>query len=139
MAAAYSSHAKRPSMLLGYPDEDVSAGVDFTTNVIGGMPAFPPTPKTAHPTPDDLRCSLCSAPSVLVSQIYAPLDDSPYHRTLYLFACLSPVCWNKTESWKCFRLQFLDSAAVTKSLPALSTEMVTAKTSGPVTKTTDWF
>ena len=59
--------------------------------------AYPPTPKTTHPTPDDLRCSLCSAPSVLVSQIYAPLDDSPYHRTLYLFACLSPMCWNKTE------------------------------------------
>ena len=38
MAAAYSSHAKRPSMLLGYPDEDVSASVDFTTNVIGGIP-----------------------------------------------------------------------------------------------------
>lgn len=41
-------------------------------------------------------------------------------------------------SWKCFRLQFLDSAAVTKSLPALTTETATART-GPVTKTTDWF
>ena len=38
MAAAYSSHAKSPSVLLGYPDEEVSAAVDFTTNVIGGMP-----------------------------------------------------------------------------------------------------
>ena len=38
MAAAYSSHAKSPSVLLGYPDEDASAAVDFTTNVIGGMP-----------------------------------------------------------------------------------------------------
>lgn len=38
MAAAYSSHAKSPSVLLGYPDEDASAAVDYTTNVIGGMP-----------------------------------------------------------------------------------------------------
>ena len=38
MAAAYSSHAKSPSVLLGYPDEDVSAAVDFTTNAIGGIP-----------------------------------------------------------------------------------------------------
>ena len=38
MAAAYSSRAKSPSVLLGYPDEDVSAAVDFTTNAIGGIP-----------------------------------------------------------------------------------------------------
>ena len=39
MAAAYSGHAtKGPSVLLGYPDEEVSAPVDFTTNMIGGMP-----------------------------------------------------------------------------------------------------
>ena len=39
MAAAYSGHAtKGPSVLLGYPDEEVSAAVDFTTNMIGGMP-----------------------------------------------------------------------------------------------------
>ena len=39
MAAAYSGHATRgSSVLLGYPDEEVSAAVDFTTNMIGGMP-----------------------------------------------------------------------------------------------------
>ena len=50
------------------------------------------------------------------------------------FRCIFWSCF----SWKCFRLQFLDSAAATKGrAPVLSAE--TAKTTGPVTKTTDWF
>lgn len=42
-------------------------------------------------------CPLCRLPRPLVVQIYSPLENSSYHRTLYLFACINPNCWNHSE------------------------------------------
>ena len=45
---------------------------------------------------------------ILALQIYAPLENSKYHRTLYIFACINPNCWNHNESWTCLRVQSLE-------------------------------
>ena len=46
-------------------------------------------------------------------QLYAPLDNSKYHRTLYIFACINSNCWNQNESWTCLRIQHLEDEAKT--------------------------
>ncbi|BES91579.1 Programmed cell death protein 2, C-terminal putative domain [Nesidiocoris tenuis] len=92
-------------VLLGYEDESISEKykdqVDYTTNKIGGHPDWPGDAPTA------VTCKLCNLSLPLVLQIYAPLDNSPYHRTLYLFACINPQCWNQNGSWVCLRSQAL--------------------------------
>ena len=42
-------------------------------------------------------CMLCGRPLSLVVQLYSPLQYSPYHRFILLFACTKPQCWNKTD------------------------------------------
>lgn len=61
-----------------------------------------------------MTCTLCQASCVLICQIYAPLENSPYHRALYIYACIQPTCWNQVQSWKCFRGQ----TKVAKNSPA---------------------
>lgn len=41
-------------------------------------------------------------------QIYAPLDNSQFHRTLYIFACVNPICSNQSKGWICIRAQQLE-------------------------------
>lgn len=94
-------------VLLGFEDEPITEKykehVNFTTNKIGGKPDWPGDAPTA------VTCKLCSLNLPLVLQIYAPLDYSPYHRTLYLFACINPNCWNQNGSWVCLRSQMLET------------------------------
>ncbi|KAJ3627162.1 hypothetical protein MTP99_014561 [Tenebrio molitor] len=91
-------------VLLGFEDELITEKhknqINFTTNKIGGKPDVPSNIKLESPI-----CPLCQLPRPLVIQIYAPLDNSAYHRTLYLFACINPNCWNQSESWICIRVQ----------------------------------
>lgn len=44
----------------------------------------------------------------MITQIYAPLEQSAFHRTLYVFACLNPVCSVQSRSWLCIRSQVLE-------------------------------
>ncbi|KAL1123520.1 hypothetical protein AAG570_002597 [Ranatra chinensis] len=92
-------------VLLGYEDELITekyrSQVDFTTNKIGGKPDWPGDAPTA------VNCKLCGLNIPLVLQIYAPLENSQYHRTLYIFACINPNCWNQIGSWVCLRSQIL--------------------------------
>lgn len=53
-------------------------------------------------------CPLCELPRPLLLQIYAPLDNSQFHRTFYLFACVNPLCSNQSKGWFCIRVQHLD-------------------------------
>ena len=121
--------AKNP-LLLGYPDEEITeeylAQVDFCASKIGGtfsnklknLKNKSNLKKLCHFTflglpnwicsdvpSSELTCQLCQSPSQLICQIYAPLENSPFHRTLYVFACIQPPCWNDSKSWKCFRGQ----------------------------------
>ena len=57
----------------------------------------------------ELTCTLCQASCQLICQIYAPLENSIYHRSLYIFACIQPSCWNHSQSWKVFRGQRKDT------------------------------
>ncbi|KAG5885188.1 hypothetical protein JTB14_036495 [Gonioctena quinquepunctata] len=89
-------------ILLGFEDEAITEKfkeqLNFTLNKIGGKPDYPSNLKLDPPI-----CPLCQLPRPLVVQLYAPLDNSTFHRTLFLFACINPNCWNLTESWLCIR------------------------------------
>jgi len=114
------------SVLLGFVDDYMTSDSDhYYTNKIGGSPDWPDG--GGHPPP---QCGQCGMKLVLISQIYAPLSSlSGYHRTLYLFSCLQPPCWNKPGSWVCLRSQILDTTK--------STEV--SATAKPAKDVNDWL
>lgn len=69
---------------------------------------------------------------LLAVQIYAPLDESPYHRTLYQFCCLNPICHTKVQGWVCVRDQVVDTSS-SYAAPKLQ---IATSTSTPVSSTT---
>lgn len=101
--------AKSKSVVyLGYEDEEVTEKhrnlMNSTVNKIGGCPDWPVA---------DIKvpnCPICSSVRPLLVQIYAPLDNSQFHRTLYIFACLHPSCSNNSKGWICLRTQNLDTS-----------------------------
>lgn len=97
---------KNARILLGFEDECVTdkhkSLLNFSTNKIGGKPDWP-VDGVATPV-----CKLCGLTLPLVLQIYAPLENNPYHRTLFVFGCVNPNCWNQNESWVCIRSQILE-------------------------------
>lgn len=99
---------KGAKVLLGFEDELITdkykSCTDFTTNKIGGKPDWYGESKMPSPV-----CQLCGLSLPMILQIYAPLENSAYHRTLYMFACINPNCWNQKESWLCLRSQQLDA------------------------------
>ncbi|KAJ8920420.1 hypothetical protein NQ315_005286 [Exocentrus adspersus] len=116
------------SVLLGFEDEIITekykGQLNFTVNKIGGNPNYPSNIKLEPPT-----CPLCQLPRPLVVQIYAPLDNAVFHRTLYLFACINPNCWNLSESWLCLRVQTQEKVS---EIPDEATTVISK------TSTTDW-
>ncbi|RZC33517.1 programmed cell death protein 2-like, partial [Asbolus verrucosus] len=98
-------------VLLGFEDELITEKyknqINFTTNKIGGKPDLPSNVKFESPV-----CPLCQLPRPLVIQIYAPLDNSVYHRTF----------------WVCVRVQSQE-----KIIEHEETTAVTSKSS-----VTDW-
>ncbi|XP_054856139.1 programmed cell death protein 2-like isoform X2 [Eublepharis macularius] len=44
-----------------------------------------------------------------VVQLYCPLEGSPFHRVLNVFACAVKRCWGKSESWMVLRSQYLET------------------------------
>ncbi|XP_013872272.1 programmed cell death protein 2-like [Austrofundulus limnaeus] len=77
----------------------------FLTNKVGGDPDWPPLIAPQSP-----RCGVCGAPSAHVVQVYCPLEASPYHRTLHLFACSRSDCSGRSEAWSALRSQSLEPA-----------------------------
>lgn len=53
-------------------------------------------------------CPLCGLGRPLIVQIYAPLENSQFHRTLFIFSCINPNCSNQSQSWICVRSQILE-------------------------------
>ncbi|XP_018331420.1 programmed cell death protein 2-like [Agrilus planipennis] len=123
--------ACKNSVLLGYDDEIITdkhaSVVNYMTNKIGGKPDYPPSVHLENPV-----CPLCQLPRLLILQIYAPLDNSTYHRTLYLFACINPNCWNHSESWDCVRVQTTDQLGETSHEPQSNFKCTSFNV-------TDWF
>merc|ERR1719347_2178817 len=101
---------------------------EFYTNKVGGSPDWVNSSDAGMSNP---TCDLCTSDLVLVCQIYAPLSVCPgQHRTLYLFACLQPPCWNKPQSWTCLRSQGPDESKIRVD-EKLNTN--------PERKVTDWL
>uniref|UniRef100_UPI0037E84DEA programmed cell death protein 2-like n=1 Tax=Semicossyphus pulcher TaxID=241346 RepID=UPI0037E84DEA len=85
----------------------------YLTNKVGGQPDWMPAISRLSP-----RCGSCGAPLAHVVQVYCPLEASPYHRTLHLFACPGAECSGRSESWRVLRSQCLEvEAAQTPSRP----------------------
>ncbi|XP_049579360.1 programmed cell death protein 2-like [Syngnathus scovelli] len=92
--------------LLGLCDGELDESkhrTSFLTNKVGGLPdvvaGFPRA--FSH-------CGHCSAPLVHVVQVYCPLEESPYHRCLQLFACPAAECGGRPDSWAALRSQSLE-------------------------------
>ncbi|XP_053979457.1 programmed cell death protein 2-like [Hylaeus anthracinus] len=119
----------RTKVYLGYEDEYVTdkhrSSINFMTNKIGGFPNC--HEKTTLSLP---QCRLCGLHQLLALQLYVPLDNSKYHRTLYIFACINPNCWNQNESWTCIRVQVLEDECKTNALDSSSVN---------VPSTTSWL
>ncbi|XP_077425039.1 programmed cell death protein 2-like isoform X2 [Vanacampus margaritifer] len=96
------------SPLLGVCDGELDESkyrTSFLTNKVGGLPdALPGVPRASP------RCGRCSAPLAHVVQVYCPLEESPYHRSLQLFACPTAECAGRQESWTALRSQSLHVA-----------------------------
>ncbi|XP_045842980.1 programmed cell death protein 2-like isoform X2 [Meles meles] len=75
----------------------------WTASKLGGLPDA--LPAVAAPRP---VCERCRQPLALVVQVYCPLEGSPFHRLLHVFACPLPRCGSGgARSWKVFRSQCL--------------------------------
>ncbi|XP_061391380.1 uncharacterized protein LOC133326788 [Musca vetustissima] len=97
----------KSTVYLGYEDEEItdkhSSLLNSTINKIGGSADWP-NGEIKIPA-----CPLCGTARPLIVQLYAPLEMSQFHRTLYIFACLNPVCSQNSKSWLCVRTQHLDT------------------------------
>ncbi|XP_072242604.1 programmed cell death protein 2-like [Leuresthes tenuis] len=85
----------------------------YLTNKVGGSPDWLPVFSRQPP-----RCRRCSAPLAHVVQVYCPLEASPYHRNLHLFACLRAECCGRSESWVVLRSQCLEAEAAAVQAPS---------------------
>ncbi|XP_021497433.1 programmed cell death protein 2-like [Meriones unguiculatus] len=99
--------AGRRRVLLGLRDAAVDScpkgPAAWTASKLGGFPDA--LPAVAAPRP---RCGRCEQRLSLVVQVYCPLEGSPFHRLLHVFACARPGCGNgETRSWKVYRSQCL--------------------------------
>ncbi|XP_038662137.1 programmed cell death protein 2-like [Scyliorhinus canicula] len=91
-----------PRVLLGIRDAAIEGGsrCSWDTSKAGGTPDCVPGITMRYPD-----CSQCTSPLIHVVQVYCPLEDSPYHRTINVLACPRPGCWGRSESWKVLRSQ----------------------------------
>ena len=69
------------------------------------------------------ECGPCSKRMLLVGQIYAPLDNSANHRTLYQFCCVNHDCYGKVGSWVCLRDEIKDSISSVSTVPTATTRV----------------
>ncbi|KAF1386347.1 hypothetical protein PFLUV_G00093820 [Perca fluviatilis] len=85
----------------------------FLTNKVGGHPDWLPGISRQCP-----RCGRCGAPLAHVVQVYCPLEASPYHRHLHLFACPGAACSGRSDCWTVLRSQCLEERTASRPAPA---------------------
>ncbi|XP_076456631.1 programmed cell death protein 2-like isoform X2 [Babylonia areolata] len=92
------------SLLLGVPDRQVNSDeiTTWETNKVGGTPDWF-NQNTPLPC-----CPKCQRKMTLVTQVYCPLSDSPFHRCLHIFVCPVKPCSLQSEGWRVIRTQLLD-------------------------------
>ncbi|XP_029464546.1 programmed cell death protein 2-like [Rhinatrema bivittatum] len=103
MADSAASSLSKPSVLLGFKDLaiDNSSAVSWNTSKIGNLPDTAPSITMIYPS-----CGICNSSLVHIIQIYCPLESSPFHRVINVFACGKKQCWGKSNSWKVLRSQY---------------------------------
>nr|XP_056718305.1 programmed cell death protein 2-like [Euleptes europaea] len=112
-ASCPMSASRPPPVLLGLCDAAVPAAAASScqsrlrfqgvASKLGGAPDHVPLVTLARPF-----CGICRAGLMHVVQLYCPLEGSPFHRVLSVFACAMKSCWGKSESWKVLRSQYLE-------------------------------
>ncbi|XP_071755201.2 programmed cell death protein 2-like [Centroberyx gerrardi] len=109
-----AARAQEP-ILIGLCDGEIDKKYQssYLTNKVGGLSDLLPVLTWQPP-----RCGACGSALAQVVQVYCPLQDSPYHRNLHLFACRSVACGGRTESWRVFRSQGLEAEPTAPSRPA---------------------
>jgi len=128
---AYGGRGKKAPVLLGYMDEYMDSDqADAFTSKIGGAPDWH---CGSVPPPS---CPLCGSAQPQICQIYAPLDNSVYHRTLHIVCCVQPACWNRNKSWACYRSQLKDTTAA--SAAAIVATSVAASSTDWLEDADDW-
>ncbi|XP_065652339.1 programmed cell death protein 2-like isoform X2 [Hydra vulgaris] len=90
------------STLIGFQDDEIIESVDWSCNKFGGLPDWM-IPGTQLPS-----CELCGDYMWQVAQIYCPLLDSNYHRTLNTFVCIKKECLKKHGSATVYRSQMAE-------------------------------
>lgn len=79
----------------------------FFPSKVGGIPAWLDLKNV--PEAQDIICDKCSKPRYFLCQIYCPYNqkDSGFHRTLFIFMCLSKDCFqpNTYRNFVVFRSQ----------------------------------
>ncbi|XP_032786212.2 programmed cell death protein 2-like [Daphnia magna] len=122
------------AFLLGMEDEPIGKDeerlIDFKVNKVGGKPNWA---SGNHSNP---VCKLCNKQMLLAVQIYAPLNESLNHRTLYQFCCLHPQCHSKNEGWVCIRDETVDTS-ITFPCDKLQ-PITTALTTSWINDADDW-
>ncbi|XP_031135733.2 programmed cell death protein 2-like [Sander lucioperca] len=102
--------------LLGLCDGELDSNrhrSSFLTNKVGGHPDWLPGISRQSP-----RCGRCGAPLAHVVQVYCPLEASPYHRNLHLFACPGAACSGRSDCWTVLRSQCLEERTASRPAPA---------------------
>ncbi|XP_055872308.1 programmed cell death protein 2-like [Biomphalaria glabrata] len=94
------------SILIGLVDQEVSLDDNYAweNSKIGGLPKWMSSEYVK------VECNLCGQSMSLVTQIYCPLNASPYHRCLYVFLCFRKDCSKQQKGWQVFRSQLYDSS-----------------------------
>lgn len=102
--------------LIGLCDGDLDPNKyqsSYLTNKVGGQPDWSPVISRQSP-----RCGRCGAPLAHVVQVHCPLEASPYHRNLHLFACPGADCSGRSECWRALRSQCLETEVATAAAPS---------------------
>jgi len=90
------------SVHLGIPDGPVDSASDLkdaAVSRIGGQPAL-----LSHEVPfDSSLCRHCKNPMELLVQLWAPFEDSPYDRAVYVWGCARSGCQGKNGSIRAWR------------------------------------
>ncbi|XP_030048601.1 programmed cell death protein 2-like [Microcaecilia unicolor] len=126
--SAAAASLSKPSVLLGLKDLPIGNGSAFSwdTSKIGHLPDVFPSVTMIYPS-----CGICNSALVHVVQIYCPLEGSPFHRVINVFACGRKQCWGKSESWKVLRSQYLE-------VHGKEVQTCLSKQEAKL-KTTDWY
>jgi len=103
-----AKNKQQSKVMLGMPDIPIERHLDNDAYVtkIGGVPIW--LSDNQHPENAIQTCGCCNGPMYLIFQGYVPLEDSIYHRAMYVWACNRRICIKKPGSIKALRAHLVD-------------------------------